>query len=144
LDMETLTIREAAERCGLSYQAIRKKVDRGTIRVVKHDGVRRIPRVELERVGLWPGARMGDAPELAALREETERLRRELASNRQLTERAQAAADVERQARERTEQELHRERAERLSGEQRLQLLADASWWERRRILRELRAAQAA
>jgi hypothetical protein len=36
---------------------LRKKVDRGALRVVKHDGVRRIPRSELERAGLWPGAR---------------------------------------------------------------------------------------
>lgn len=142
--METFTIREAAERCELSYQAMRKKVDRGTVRVVKHDGVRRIPRAELERARLWPGARADDAPDVAALREETERLRRDLASHRQLTKRAQTVADVERQARELTEQELHRERAERLSAEQRLQLLVGARWRERRRILRELRSAQAA
>jgi len=142
--METFTIREAAERCGLSYQAMRKKVDRGTIRVVKHDGVRRVPRAELERAQLWPGARIGDAPDFAALREETERLRRDLASHRQLTKRAQTIADVERQARERIEQELHRERAERLSAEQRLELLAGARWWERRRVRRQLRTSPAA
>jgi len=142
--METFTIREAADRCGLSYQAMRKKVDRGTVRVVKHDGIRRVPRAELKRARLWPRARADDAPDVAALREETERLRYELTSHRQLTKRAQAVADVERQARELTEQELHRERAERLSTEQRLQLLVGAGWRERRRILRELRSAQAA
>lgn len=142
--MEAFTIRDAAARCQVSYEALRKKVDRGALRVVKHDGIRRIPRSELERAGLWPGSRSDDEPELAALREETERLRRELMSHRQLTQRAQAAASAEREARELIEGTLHRERAERLTAEQRLEHVMDAKWWKRRRLLRELRGAEAA
>jgi len=37
--VETFSIREAAERCGVSYQAMRKRVDRESVRVVKRDGV---------------------------------------------------------------------------------------------------------
>jgi hypothetical protein len=116
--METFSIREAAEHCGVSYQAMRKRVDRGSVQIVKRDGVRRIPRVELERAGLWPGARQGDNEEVAGLRQENERLREELVQHRQLTERAEAAVDAERQARDRVELEFHRERAERHASEQ--------------------------
>lgn len=116
--METFSIREAAEYCSVSYQAMRKRVDRGSVQIVKHDGVRRIPRIELERTGLWPGARQGDSEEVAGLRQENERLRGELAQHRQLTERAEAAAEAERQARERAEHEFHRERAQRHASEQ--------------------------
>lgn len=116
--METFSIREAAERCGVSYQAMRKRVDRGSVQVVKRDGVRRIPRTELERAELWPGARRGDGEEVAELRQENERLRGELVQHRQLTERAEVAAQAERQARERAEHEFHRERAERQVAEQ--------------------------
>lgn len=144
LRMEAFTIREAAERCRVSYEALRKKVDRGSLRVVKHDGVRRIPQSELERAGLWPGALSSDAPDVAALREEAERLRRELGEHRLLTARAQAAAGAEREARELIEQDLHRERAERRVAEDRLELVVGAKWWERRRLLRELRGAEAA
>ncbi|PZR69984.1 MAG: hypothetical protein DLM63_00485 [Solirubrobacterales bacterium] len=142
--METFTIRESAEQCRISYEALRKKVDRGAVRVVKHDGVRRIPRSELERAGLWPGVRPDDSPDIAALREEAERLRRELLAHRQLTQRVQAAAGAEREARELIEQELHREHAERLVAEQRLECVMDARWWKRRRLLRELRGTEAA
>lgn len=52
--METYTIRAAAERCGVSYQSMRKRVDRGALEVIKQGGRRLISRSELERVGLWP------------------------------------------------------------------------------------------
>lgn len=52
--METYTFREAAERCGVSYQSLRKRVDRGTLEVIKQGGRRLISRSELERAGLWP------------------------------------------------------------------------------------------
>jgi hypothetical protein len=68
--METFTIREAAERCEVSYQAVRKRVDRGSVQVVHKDGVRRIPQAELERAGLWPGARMGAPAEVQRLQGE--------------------------------------------------------------------------
>lgn len=105
--METFTIREAAERCGQTYQAIRKRVDRGTVQAVKHhDGVRRIPRSELERTGLWPGStpQLPDNQELVALQARVAELEA-LVSTRD----AQLAA--ERQAREIAELAVHEERA---------------------------------
>jgi len=91
--VELLTIRQAAKVCGIGHEALRRRVDRGTIRAAKgRDGVRRIPRAELERAGLWPGVEPGDV----ALRAELEQTRRELVAVA-----AQAAA--ERQARERAE-----------------------------------------
>ncbi len=50
--MHTFTIAEAAEATGLSHKAIRNRVDRGKLRVVKRDGIRRIPHSELKRAGL--------------------------------------------------------------------------------------------
>lgn len=47
-----LTIAEAAEATGLTHKAIRNRLDRGQIDCVLHNGVRRIPRSELLRVGL--------------------------------------------------------------------------------------------
>ena len=52
--METYTIAEAAELTGASPKAIRNRVDRGQLRAVKRDGVRRIPRSELAPAGLLP------------------------------------------------------------------------------------------
>jgi hypothetical protein len=77
---ETFTIRGAAERCGVSYQAIRKRVDRGSIGVVKRRGVRLVPRSELERVGLWPSGAPAAQRELERLREENRHLVAELAA----------------------------------------------------------------
>ena len=50
--METYTINEAAGLTGLSEKSVRNRVDRGQLRVVKRDGLRRIPRSELKRAGL--------------------------------------------------------------------------------------------
>lgn len=52
----TLTIAEAAELTGATPKAIRNRVDRGQLRVVKRNNVRRIPLAELERAGLLEGA----------------------------------------------------------------------------------------
>jgi hypothetical protein len=104
--METFTIREAAERCEVSYQLMRKRVDRGTVRVVKRDGVRRIPRSELERAGLWPGSQPpgSDSRELESLRSQLAEATRELTSLR-----PQLAA--EQHARELAEDAAHEQRA---------------------------------
>jgi hypothetical protein len=48
----TLTIAEAADPTGLTCKAIRSRVDRGTIRAVLRDGVRRTPHSERARTGL--------------------------------------------------------------------------------------------
>src|SRR3712207_4389305 len=65
--METYTIAEVAELTGASPKAIRNRVDRGQLRAVKRDGVRRIPRSELTRAGLMPdnGQRPPELPSSA-------------------------------------------------------------------------------
>ncbi len=47
--METLTIREAADACGMTYEAMRARVDRGTLRAGKRreDDARMIPKPKL-------------------------------------------------------------------------------------------------
>ena len=116
---ETFTIREAAKRCGVTYQAMRKRVDRGALQTVKREGVRRIPRSELERAGLWPGSTTSDVE----LRAENERLRQELEAHRVLAEQAQSAEAAERSARERAERGAVEDRAERGVAEQRAKAL---------------------
>jgi len=111
--VQTFSIREAAERCAVSYQAMRRRVDRGSVQALTTDGVRRIPRSELERVGLWPGAKAGAPQEVQRLQAELERARGELRELRLLPQRV----DAEREARERIEQAFHREHAERREAE---------------------------
>jgi hypothetical protein len=148
--METFTIREAAEACGMTYEAMRARVDRGTLSAGKRreDGARIIPKSELERLGLLPGA------DIAELQRELDRLRRELKTHRLLTERAESETTAERQARELVEHAMHKERAEKQSLalqlhqlEQaqedttvKLHQLTSARFFARRRLLRELRA----
>jgi hypothetical protein len=149
--METFTIREAAERCEVSYEALRRRADRGSIQTVRRDGVRRIPRGELERIGLWPGARSDAPEEVQRLQAELERARGELRELRLLP----MKVDAERKARELIEASLHQERAEkqslelqlreieqaRVDASSRLEALSQAGFFARRRILRELRRA---
>jgi len=59
--METLTFAEAAETTGRTKKALRNRVYRGKLQSVLRDGVRRIPRSELEREDLLPPA--GERPE---------------------------------------------------------------------------------
>src|SRR4051812_10343190 len=107
--METFTIREAAKACGMTYEAMRARVDRGTLRAGKRreDGARTIPKSELQRLGLLPGA------DVAELHVEVNRLREELKTHRLLTERAESATAAERRARELVEQAMHEERAKK-------------------------------
>jgi excisionase family DNA binding protein len=122
---DVLTIRQAAKTCGIGYEALRRRVDRGTIRSVKgHDGVRRIPRSELERAGLWPGA---PAPGADV------QLRAELAQARTQLQSALARARVEREARERAEAAAFEYRAS--------QAVAEAQREELQRQLEEIAAA---
>lgn len=104
--METLTLRQAAELCGVSVKAMRNRADRGSIQTVLQGGERRVPRSELERAGLVPDA------ELRQLREEVSRLRSELAGQRRLVESTEKAAEAERVARERAELAVVEQRAE--------------------------------
>lgn len=164
--METLTITEAAEATGLSKKALRNRVDRGQIRAVLREGVRRIPRSELEHAGLAvklpheagseAGALRNGAEshptEAAAWKEALERLERqaaELAELRLITRQAESL----REECGRLEATVHQERAERRTAEARLQeleqahesvagkldQLRSASFFGRRRLLLELR-----
>jgi hypothetical protein len=149
--MEQLSIRDAAEHCGVGVELIRKRVDRGTLQSVKQGNMRFIPRSELERAGLWPGTRPDDVERLQA---ELAQARDELATLRVLP----AQVDTERRARELAEQALIEERAERTSVVAQLaeieaahaaasatvERLSTGTLLERWRARRELRTAAAA
>jgi excisionase family DNA binding protein len=91
----TVTIAEAAKLTGLSKEAIRARIDRGTLRVSKRGGVRRVPLDELAELGMLAGGEdVGDhsplttdqlldrlerqAETIGALRAENEALTRDL------------------------------------------------------------------
>ena len=107
--METFTLRAAAAACELSYQLVRKRADRGTLRTVKRDGIRLVPRAELERTGLWPGSRpaLSGGQELQHLRDALAEASHELETLRPLP----AQLDAERQARELAEAAAHEHQA---------------------------------
>jgi hypothetical protein len=148
--METFTIREAADACGMTYEAMRARVDRGSLRAGKRreDGTRVIPKSELERLGLLPGA------DVAELQAEVDRLQKELRTHRLLAERAEGQTVAERKARELIEQTMYQERSEKQSLTLQLRELEQAhedttvkltelhgaGFFARRRLLRELRA----
>jgi excisionase family DNA binding protein len=155
--MKTYTTQEAAELTGSSVRALRKRIERGQLRAVQQGRYWRIPHAELEHLGLIgpEGTERGQGTEgtdavLAALereRAERRRLAQEVARLRPLT------AHVER-----ITEDLHRERAERLAAEAKAsealstaeelrvaeRALAEAGFFERRRMLRELRRRQPA
>lgn len=163
--METYTIAEAAQATTLNKKAIRNRVDRGQMRPILRDGVRGVPRSELERAGLSgsaseavrevdegeePGPRQFTDP--GATPEALDRLERqagELAELRLLTR----EADSLRGERDRIEAALHESRAraseleakltvERQAGDERVRRLVGAGWREQR-LMRELRAQEA-
>lgn len=118
---ELFTIRDAAERCGVTYESIRKRVDRGTLTSLKKNGVRLIPRAELERLQLWPGSQrqLSDSLELENVRDELDKALAELATrDSQLT-----AAN---ESRERSEAAMHQHRAEAMTARAQLQSTAAA------------------
>lgn len=143
--METLTFAEAAETTGLTKKALRNRVYRGQIQAVLHDGVRRIPRSELEREGLLlngaeTNERLAVAHEVSReLPQETglmgdllERLERqagELAELRLLTREAESLkAD-----RDHLEAALHETRAKVTELEAKLaDVQRPRRWWRRR------------
>ncbi len=109
--MQSYTVREAAEVCGISYQAMRTRVDRGQLQVIKRDGTRRITEGELETAGLLGSS---SDPEIVRLRSENAQLRQELQAMRTLPARVEA----EREARDRMEQAFHQARAEKQAADQ--------------------------
>ena len=103
--METYTISEAAELTGLTDKSVRNRVDRGQLRVVKRDGLRRIPRSELKRAGLIrsePEAptgvepaseQLGDPALVSQLLDRLERQASQLGELRALTSQAESLQD---------------------------------------------------
>ncbi len=104
----TVTIAEAARLTGLSKEAIRARIERGSLRVSKRGGVRRVPLDELAELGLLAGGEdIGEnsplttdqlldrierqAEQIGALRAENESLTRDLEAERQRRERAERA-----------------------------------------------------
>jgi excisionase family DNA binding protein len=158
--MRTYTTQEAAELTGSSVRALRKRIERGQLRAVQHGRYWKIPHTELERLGMIgpEGTARGQETEgtngpdvmLVALereRAERERLTQELARLRPLPEQI-----------ERITEDLHRERAERIAAEAKAseamgaaeelraaeRMFVEAGFFERRRMLRELRRRQTA
>src|SRR4051794_2490341 len=102
----TVTIAEAAKLTGLSKDAIRSRIERGSLRVTKRGGVRRVPLDELAELGLLAGGEdVGDrsplttdqlldrlerqAETIGALRAENEVLTRDLEIERARREQAE-------------------------------------------------------
>jgi excisionase family DNA binding protein len=137
--MRTLTVSEAAEATGLTQKAIQNRIDRGQLRAVVRDGLRRIPRSELERLGLLAEeaeealeeaggdgrGSMGKLPPrgeelldalVADLHDRLERQAEELGRLRLLSERAdslkQAELAAEQRSRMAIEEALHEARTE--------------------------------
>jgi excisionase family DNA binding protein len=113
---ELLTIREAAERCGISYESMRKRVDRGRVTIVRKHRTRLIPRTELERIELWPGSQrqLSDSLELENVRTELNAALAELATLR-------PQLNTERESRQRNEAAMHQHRAEAMAARARLE-----------------------
>lgn len=134
------TLREAAELCGTTQTALRKRADRKSIQTVMRDGVRCVPRSELIRHGLLPDA------ELAQAQARVAELELEVLTHRQLAERAGGELEAERQARETLERELHEQRAAAATAAaaraELEQELADAGPIRAWRLSRELRKAR--
>lgn len=133
--MRVLTLSEASDLTGLTEKALRRCIERGSLQSVLRDGARRIPMAELDRAGLVPDA------ELRALRAENQRLRGEVIVHRVLVESTERARLAEIQARERLEAEVVAAKARERVARERLEALASAGWWERRKLLRELRTS---
>ncbi len=131
--MDLLTLREASAETGLSVQALRRRAERGTLRVIRspRDGLRRVPRDDLAKAGLLPGSDPKPGSEIV-LRGVVERLRRELDA-------AQRRAQAESEARERVELEVFEAHAHRQASDARLAEIAAAGpikAWRLRRALR--------
>jgi excisionase family DNA binding protein len=133
--METYTLREAAELSGLSYEAIRSRVDRGQISAVSpgRGKARRIIRTELEAAGLSVEPRPATtAAVVSELLAKLETQAGEMAKLRQLEARAGslvAQAEAEREARGRAEADL-------IELRNWTEQVRSASWRQRRRLLR--------
>jgi excisionase family DNA binding protein len=131
--MQTFSTAEVAEMAGVSAEAIKKRVLRGQLRAVKRSGHWRIPLAELERAGIRVAPPADTTALVAELSATIDKQAAELAALRALPERVEAerarAEDLERE-RDQARAELNEIAAWR-------ERLAAASWWSRRRLLRE-------
>ncbi len=80
--METYTTAEAARLTGTTVRALRKRIERGTLRADRAGEGWRIPRSELERVALHINAPAAATELVAELAETIRRQERELAALR--------------------------------------------------------------
>jgi len=153
--MKTYSISEAADLTTLSARALRARVDRGHIRAVLRDSVRRIPHSELERAGILEE---GSPDTTRVIRELTERLDAQAAElirlralpervaeyRRQLDEealarheaerRAQAEASARSEAEAATEAEAAGRRAAEKQAEEEAQAATEARTWQERLV----------
>ena len=101
--METYTTAEAARLTGTTVRALRKRIERGTLRAARAGEGWRIPRSELERAGLHISAPVPATELVRELAETIRRQERELIALRALPAKVEqhrhtlAALDVERQ-----------------------------------------------
>jgi excisionase family DNA binding protein len=122
--METYSLREAAELCGVSLAAMRSRADRGSIETVMRGAQRRVPRSELERAGLLPDAEIRDLRrEIADLQRELAQFRRLVADTEREREAAERQAKAEAEGRQRVVEAANRDRASRAEAEGKLRRL---------------------
>jgi len=133
----SLTVREAMSATKLSEKAIRRRIERGQLRkLTGRDGMIRIPRADLEGLGLLPstGVSLPGVGELGSLApaelldrivDQAEQLGRYrlLSEN---AESAEAALDAERRAHDATRTELFKVQAEAKST-----AAQSRRWWQR-------------
>ena len=144
--METYTTAEAARLTGTTVRALRKRIERGTLRAARGGGGWRIPRSELERAGLHISAPVPATELVRELAETIRRQERELIALRALPAKVEqhrrtlAALDVERQEAQRRAAQSDAE-AQALRAE--VEQIAAAGPIRALRLRRKLRAAHA-
>lgn len=135
----SLTIAESSRATGVSEKAVRHRVDRGQLRKVKgKDGLIRIPRADLESLGLLAGGSVsmegvGEVGSLepAALLDRVVEQAEKIGKLESLTARSEsleAELEAERQAHDATRQQLFQIRAEAEATAER-----SRRWWQRRK-----------
>jgi excisionase family DNA binding protein len=144
--METYTTAEAARLTGTTVRALRKRIERGTLRAARGGEGWRIPRSELERAGLHISAPVPATELVRELVETIRRQERELIALRALPAKVEqhrhtlAALDVERQEAERRAAQSDAE-AQALRGE--VEQIAAVGPIRALRLRRKLRATHA-
>src|SRR3954447_20602126 len=99
----SVTIAEAARLTGLSKAAVRSRIERGSLRVSKRGGVRRVPLDELAELGLLAGGEdVGDREPLTTdqLLDGRERQAETMGALRAEKEALTGALEIERARRE--------------------------------------------